>query len=211
MKFIMNAATDTLPHNVNLARWRGKSVTDKCRLCNERQSLLHVLNNCSIALHLRRYNHRHDRALEVIAELMKSYLPDSFQCTVDLQGSVYNFPHNIIPTNLRPDIVIWSEKKKEIHLIELTIAFETGFKEAQQRKSTKYADLITDASGAGYKASVVTLQVGSRGVLDGSGFVELRTHLAEISKSKWKNFQLKLIKVVMEESFKIWCMRNTSS
>ena len=38
LKFILNAATDTLPHNCNLARWRGGSVSEECRLCGSRQT-----------------------------------------------------------------------------------------------------------------------------------------------------------------------------
>ena len=38
MKFTLNAAQDTLPHNVNLAYWR--SLSDACKLCGGRQMLL---------------------------------------------------------------------------------------------------------------------------------------------------------------------------
>ena len=43
MKFALNAATDTLPHNSNLAKWRKGSVSDVCKLCGGKQTLLHVL------------------------------------------------------------------------------------------------------------------------------------------------------------------------
>ena len=55
LKFALNAATDTLPHNQNLALWRGMDAG--CQLCGECQSLCHVLNHCAVALRLRRYNH----------------------------------------------------------------------------------------------------------------------------------------------------------
>lgn len=44
MKFVLNAVTNTLPHNANLHMW-GKRTTLHCQLCNERQSLKHVLNH----------------------------------------------------------------------------------------------------------------------------------------------------------------------
>ena len=66
MKFALNAASDTLPHNSNLARWYRGSCTDQCKLCGKKQTLLHVLNNCEVALNLRRYNMRHDRILQLI-------------------------------------------------------------------------------------------------------------------------------------------------
>ena len=58
MKFALNAAMDTLPHNANLALWRG--LNDSCRLCGKRQTLSHVLDHCEVALKLHHYNHRHD-------------------------------------------------------------------------------------------------------------------------------------------------------
>ena len=47
-KFALNALQDTLPHNSNLALWKGNPSA--CKLCGERQTLLHILCNCSVAL-----------------------------------------------------------------------------------------------------------------------------------------------------------------
>ena len=47
--FVINSIQDILPHNVNLSRWR-KSDTKKCPLCSSDQTLMHVLNNCSVSL-----------------------------------------------------------------------------------------------------------------------------------------------------------------
>ena len=66
MKFTLNAATDTLPHNSNLALWRG---LNDCV-----QTLSHVLNHCEVALKLCHYNHRHDAILSIIASFLSSHL-----------------------------------------------------------------------------------------------------------------------------------------
>ena len=50
-KFILNSTVDILPHNVNLHLWKKKASLD-CPLCGERQSLIHVLSCCPIALNL---------------------------------------------------------------------------------------------------------------------------------------------------------------
>ena len=60
MKFALNAATDTLPQNSNLARWNGGLHSGLCKLCGKKQVCLHCLNSCEIALELHRYNRRHD-------------------------------------------------------------------------------------------------------------------------------------------------------
>ena len=118
LKFALNAATDTLPHNTNLALWRG--LDDSCRLCGERQTLSHVLNHCKVALKLHRYNHRHDAILSSITSFLSSNLLPSYQMTTDI-GSEYIFPSHIASTDLRSDIVMWSDHKRTVILMELTI------------------------------------------------------------------------------------------
>ena len=57
LSFSLNAGQDTLPHNANLAPWRKKDGrSDVCKLCRMRQTLSHVLSQCPVSLHLRRYN-----------------------------------------------------------------------------------------------------------------------------------------------------------
>ena len=57
LKSTLNAAQDVLPHNANLALWRKDlNISDKCKLCGERQTLVHILNCCPVALKSRRYN-----------------------------------------------------------------------------------------------------------------------------------------------------------
>ena len=56
LKFILNAASDTLPHNCNL-KLLGRRVSSACSLCGQHQTLHHVLNNCPMALELRRCSH----------------------------------------------------------------------------------------------------------------------------------------------------------
>ena len=68
LNFTLNACQDSLPHNSNLAIWKGHP--SECKLCGERQSLLHVLCNCPVALQLRRCNTRHDEVLQVIFNLL---------------------------------------------------------------------------------------------------------------------------------------------
>ena len=49
MKFLLNAAIDTLPTAANLQRWK-KSPSDKCKLCQGRQTTDHCLNICKVGL-----------------------------------------------------------------------------------------------------------------------------------------------------------------
>ena len=209
LKFAINAATDTLPNNSNLAKWRKGSVREQCKLCGKKQTLLHVLNHCEKALNLRRYNTRHDKILGVIAETSQTYLPEDHHLTVDL-GEAYHFPNHIVSTNLRPDMVVWSDVHRALYLIELTVCFETGFVEAAQRKRERYSDLVIEARETGYDTSVLPIQIGSRGALEETGLEALRKLLSPVPKRAWRSFLTVLATTAIEESFKIWCVRNNT-
>lgn len=125
LKFALNAAQDTLTHNVNLAPWQG--LSNACKLCGWRQSLLHILNNCCVALKNRRYNQRHDLVLSEIHKFLTSSL-NGYSLISDLANSdTYHIPSALTFTDLRPDLVVFSEAKKHVALIELTIPFENNF------------------------------------------------------------------------------------
>jgi hypothetical protein len=53
---------------------------------------------------------------------------------VDFADKESPFPVEIFPTNLRPDVVVWSTMAGE----------EENFRDAQLRKETKYADLVSE-------------------------------------------------------------------
>ena len=123
LKFALNSAVDTLPHNANLCLWR-KCSSDSCPLCGE---LVHVLNSCKQALKTRRYNRRHDAVLTEIRAVLATYTSPPASLSTDL-GSYY-FPQHIVSTNLRPDVVWWDDTRNKIILclVELTICFESSF------------------------------------------------------------------------------------
>ena len=104
-KFALNATLDTLPHQKNLHKWR-KAESEKCPLCGKVQSLLHVLNNCSVALNQRHYDNRHNTVLTRIKSTIESHRND-YLLIADLPGCPYNRP-NFLASDLRPDIVMWT-------------------------------------------------------------------------------------------------------
>ena len=180
LKFSLNAVQDTLPHNDNLARWRRfEGLSSNCKLCGERQTLLHVLNHCSRALELRRYNERHDAVLEGIVNFVTKTLPENYQIIADLPcPQSYVFPPHIATTDSRPDIVVWSNTIKEVWVIELTVCYETGVDEAHNRKMARYSDLMERISASSWDGCLVTLEVGSRGFLSLPRFTTLKPDLS---------------------------------
>ena len=90
LKFRLNAASDTLPHNCNL-KLGGRRVSSAFLLCGQHQTLHHVLNHCPVALELRRCSHRHDAVLNVIDALVRTHLTPLQQMIADLPGSSYHY------------------------------------------------------------------------------------------------------------------------
>ena len=210
LKFSLNAVQDTLPHNVNLTRWRGgKDLSSACKLCGGRKTLLHVLNNCPKALKMRRYNERHDATLQVISDFLTENMQEGYQLLADLpQFQPYVFPPHISITDQRPDIVVWSNTTQEVWLIELSVCFETRYEDAHTLKTNRYADLMEQIANTSLDGTLVTLEVGCRGFLSLPGFHTVKQHLLECSKRKWEAFLINVAQTAIRGSHKIWVTRN---
>ena len=205
-RFSLNATVDILPHNYNLCVWKRKT-SPYCPLCGEQQTLIHVLNCCCVARDLRRYNQRHDAVLKVIADTVQLHLPSpGTTLTVDI-GEKYSFPTHIVPTDLRPDIVWWNDIQRTIVLVELTIPFDTAMEDASERKEAKYDHLITAATRNGFHATLITVEIGSRGMPHTPGIRALQEVLQLPTKSFHKLLSA-VIRTTIEGSFAVWAQRN---
>ena len=69
LSFIIRATYDLLPTGSNLYKW-GLSEDTKCPLCNERQTLEHVLSACRVSLGQGRYTWRHNRVLQELVAIV---------------------------------------------------------------------------------------------------------------------------------------------
>ena len=65
LKFLLNAAIDTLPTAANLKRWK-KSCSDLCKLCKRCQTTEHILSSCKVSLETGRYTWRHNCVINYI-------------------------------------------------------------------------------------------------------------------------------------------------
>ena len=173
----------------------------------ERESLPHVLNNCPVAMDLRRYSKRHDEVLEVLGNSIRTYLPPNFSITIDSPSNSFSFSHHITPTNLRLDLVWWSEQLSELWLFELIFSYETVVADARERKHSKYHDLMEAGRAAGFRCELISLEVGSRGMLSLADLEPLQDAL-EIPRKDLTNLALMVICTTILESFRIWSSRN---
>ena len=83
-----------------------------------------------------------------------------------LQADLSNrlvFPNEIVATRLRPDILIYSQEKRLIVILELTVPWEERMDEAQERKKEKYNDLVYNCRENGWRPWCFPIEVGARG------------------------------------------------
>ena len=74
-------------------------------------------------------------------------------------------PHIYIYIYKRPDIVAWSDSKKSVLLIELTVHWEENREEAHERKKNRYESLRADCVEKGWICHVIPIEVGCRGFI----------------------------------------------
>ena len=198
-KFALNVTHD-IPHNqnANLHLWKKRS-SSTCPLCHQpNQNLIHVMNNWKVALDFQRYDDRHNRAMTNI--IRSSALLHLYDC-----GSVRGYTH-IAATDLRLDIVWWNDDQNTLTLVELTVCFETSYEAAITRKEDQYHDPIAETQNARYTSTLITVEVGSRGL---SGF----QRLCDILKPRRPEFCKLLLDTSQQAilgSYKIWCSRNNT-
>ena len=125
-EFTRKAILQVLPTNANLHRWK-RSDNPFCPLCNtsKKQTLKHVLSNCSAVSSLSRYTSRHNSILEILASYFLSVLSGEYTLFVDLESTKFRQVAEIFQTTIRPDLAIIYDKS--IFVLELTICHESNF------------------------------------------------------------------------------------
>jgi len=86
------------------------------------------------------------------------------------------YPPVICASLERPDAVIWSCKSRTVVLLELTCCAEEGQEAAQLRKENRYFKLLNDSKEQGWRAELLTIEIGARGLIGNStwrAFVKL--------------------------------------
>ena len=163
IRFLIRSVYDTLPSPTNLLIWK-KTETPLCQLCGKTGSLKHILSSCQTALADGRYRWRHNQILKDIAEAIAAAIhtnipsndrstiefvkaPNALSSAADWEvradlGKKLKFPVHIVQTALRPDIVIFSNKRRKIIMWELTVPWVENAEEAHERKKLKYDELV---------------------------------------------------------------------
>ena len=208
MKFILNASINTLAIQSNLKRWN-KSFSEKCLLCPNKDSTLHILNGCKTMLTQERYTWRHNNILKYITDNINN---KQFTVYTDLSPKQTinggTIPPHLAVTPLRPDIVIMDNSS--INIFELTCPFETNIDKQHNYKMNKYAHLLTDITTL--KPSLIAFEIGARGTVTPENRDRLRKLHTFIDKSiTLKQFTSKISEISVISSYYIFLQRKEPS
>ncbi|XP_069101603.1 uncharacterized protein [Argopecten irradians] len=118
-----------------------------------------------------------------------------------------NFP-DIVPTNLRPDMVLWSPGIKKV-IIELTVPWEERCSEAHERKRAKYEALLTECREQGWHTWNYPVEVGCRG-FPAQSVWRMLSALGLSGRTKRTAVQ-RMAKAAERSSCWVWMKKDTSS
>ena len=112
-------------------------------------------------------------------------------------------PTIITTEDFRPDLVITTNTN--IYIVELTVGFETNIRKNEERKQSKYTDIINNLSKE-KKVLFVNLSMGACGVV-GKESGKLFSMLKELGMNEMESHFLirKLMNVCIRATYFIFC------
>ena len=116
--------------------------------------------------------------------------------------NLYNFQFILFKTEKQPDIVAWSDSKKSVLFIELTVLWEENREEANKRKKNRYETLHADCVEKGWICHVISIEVGCCGFL-GHSVISFLSKIGITGRS-WKVTSNHLQTVAQFASSWIW-------
>ena len=87
---------------------------------------------------------------------------DDWQLIVDLETQL-KFPRHIAVISLRPDLILHSDNTKQCIIWELTVSWEEYITLANERKRSKYQELVEQCQQKSRKIYYVPIEFGCRG------------------------------------------------
>ena len=152
--FSLKYLTNTLATRKNLFKWSiGQSSA--CSFCLQSETLQNVVSSYKSYPDQGRYTWRHDSVLNFIASTL-SALPS---CSIYADLPAFLSPSLVTGDSLRPDLLLIT-KNKTLHILELTIGFETNIKVNSDRKALKYNPLRQDLCSKYSQIKFTNLSLG---------------------------------------------------
>ena len=200
--FTRKAIVFSLANSTNLARWK-KVASNQCGLCkSNKQTQIHMLNNCPTAVQSGRYTWRHNSILFTICHCL--FLLDRCGYTIYADILGYKNPSELF-RNLRPDIVLL--KRDSLVSIELTCCFETNLINSRNYKIDRYCNLEEDCN-LNVKVKKLYVEVSSLGFLS-KNIKELKTLCRQNADINVNRMLQKISEVAIRSTYLIYTKRNS--
>jgi hypothetical protein len=134
---------------------------------------------------------------------------NDWKLLVDFDHNQILFPPHICPTNARPDIILYSNNRNIVVLVELTCPAEEGIPAAKIRKEGRYMPLIEEIknfTSSRWSPHLMTIEAGARGFVARSMHSFLRK--IGFTSSRSQRICHQVSEVTARCSYGIWLMRN---
>ena len=201
--FSLKYLTNTLATRKNLFKWSiGQSSA--CSFCLQSETLQHVVSSCKSYLDQARYTWRHDLVLNFIANTL-SALPS---CSIYADLPAFLSSSLVTGDSLRPDL-LFITKNNTLHILELTIGFETNIKVNSDRKALKYNPLHKDLRSKYIQIKFINLSLGALGTVGSSSdsFTEL-LKAVDFDCKMQKAILFRIMNITIRCTYYIFCCRN---
>ena len=165
------------------------------------------MNCCSVMLNTGRYTWRHNNIINYIVTNVDS---SKFKVYSDLPGweapGGGSIPSDLCLTRLKPDIVIVDEKKKTLHIYELTVPLTMNIDQRHTEKTQKYTPFLTDITN--HSCTVNCLEVSSTGYINPRNKATLTTLASFLKKAiKKSSFLANINSLAWYGSYQLWLTR----
>ena len=147
---------NTLPHLSDMFTW-GLAEAKLSPLCNNIQSMLHVVAGCAVSLD--RYTRRHDSVLNYVATFLKRFARELYEDVTN-----FSSPSIITGAEMRPNLLIILDRS-EMFVVELAIGFESNIAKNEVRKRNKYKNLTQPLKSSYDQVKYINLSLRACGII----------------------------------------------
>ena len=196
---------NTLATKKNLCKWP-LSSSSACSFYLQFESLQHIVSSCKCYREDGRYTWRRNSVLLHISRTL-SLLQDS-SLYADLPS--FPFPSLITGDSLRPDLVLVLNSTA-VHLLELTVGFESNLTINSERKSDKYRPLILALQEKHYVVKFINISMSALGMFGTSSdsFSSILKGL-HFDTTRQQQIIMKASNIAIRCTYFIFCKRNKS-
>ena len=219
LKFGINAIMNTIPSLNNLKRW-GLTSDDRCPLCGQSQTIMHVLSSCYVSLCVGKFTWRHNLVLKHVVHFLSQHCGSGVRILTDLPNHPLQYsqvPIELGLTTKRPDIIVIDDVNKVVGFLELTVPDEENMEERHSEKMERQRSYVEDASSLGWTSLNLCFEIGTRGFHNPNG--SLRRAILSLGKAleckipqkDLDKLSAKTSEVALNASYYIWLTRSLAT